>query len=201
MGPDDAYAAAAAPQQSQTQVSTLLRLLLKQQLRKLQKKERNQLTMTEETRAGWRNGLRSISVQTHLWYQCPLCGKAVLEVEGALVAGHAVEQHLQNAAKDALLGLGNWDRLQKDIFIGIDYKVQQCIFLFCINPSSLTCTIISKVSKIIRLASVARFPSISASCSSSALVLQWKWKNIWVFFFKQSFIYSLSSAECLEAWR
>lgn len=35
-----------------------------------------------------------------------------------------------------------------------------------------TCTMISKVSRIIMLASVARLPSISASCSSSALVLQ-----------------------------
>ncbi len=35
-----------------------------------------------------------------------------------------------------------------------------------------TCTIISSVSRIIMLASVARLPSISASCSSSALVLQ-----------------------------
>lgn len=37
VGSDDADAAAAAPQQPQTQVSTLLRLLLKQQFRKLQK--------------------------------------------------------------------------------------------------------------------------------------------------------------------
>lgn len=36
VGSDDADAAAAAPQQPQTQVSTLLGLLLKQQLRKLQ---------------------------------------------------------------------------------------------------------------------------------------------------------------------
>lgn len=63
---------------------------------------------------------------------------------------------------------------ERFFFFVIDhkYKVQYCIFLFCINSSSLTCTIISKVSRIIRLASVARFPSISASCSSSALVLQ-----------------------------
>lgn len=39
---------------------------------------------------------------------------------------------------------------------------------FLIN---LTCTTISRVSKIIRLASVARFPSMSASCSISALDL------------------------------
>lgn len=58
-----------------------------------------------------------------------------------------------------------------------NYKKQQCIFLFGIHSSSLTCTIISKVSRIIRLASVARFPSISASCSSSALVLRWKRQN------------------------
>lgn len=37
VGSDDADAAAAAPQQPQAQVSTLLGLLLKQQLRKLQK--------------------------------------------------------------------------------------------------------------------------------------------------------------------
>lgn len=37
VGSDDADAAAAAPQQPQTQVGTLLGLLLKQQLRKLQK--------------------------------------------------------------------------------------------------------------------------------------------------------------------
>lgn len=53
-----------------------------------------------------------------------------------------------------------------------NYKQQHCMFLFGINSSSLTCTIISKVSRIIRLASVARFPSMSASCSNSALVLR-----------------------------
>lgn len=35
MGPDGTYAAAAAPQQSQTQISTLLRFFLEQKFRKL----------------------------------------------------------------------------------------------------------------------------------------------------------------------
>lgn len=42
-----------------------------------------------------------------------------------------------------------------------------------------TCTMISKVSRIIMLASVARLPSISASCSSSALVLQSRNQRTW----------------------
>lgn len=51
---------------------------------------------------------------SHLGDQRPLCGKAVLEVEGALVAGHAVEQHLQHPAQDALLGLRHRYRLEDE---------------------------------------------------------------------------------------
>lgn len=49
VGSDDADAAAAAPQQPQTQVSTLLGLLLKQQLRKLQKQSGVNSTRREKT--------------------------------------------------------------------------------------------------------------------------------------------------------
>lgn len=37
----------------------------------------------------------------------------MLEVEGTLVAGHAVEQHLQHPAQDTLLGLRHRYRLEK----------------------------------------------------------------------------------------
>lgn len=40
VGPNGTYAAAAAPQQSQTQISTLLCLLLKEQFRKLHNQDR-----------------------------------------------------------------------------------------------------------------------------------------------------------------
>lgn len=111
MGSDDADAAAAAPQQPQTQVSTLLRLLLKQQLRKLQKQSKvNSTCLNKRQTAEERVQIRS---ESHLGYQCPLGGKAVLEVEGALVAGHAVEQDLQDATEDALLRLCHRHRLQK----------------------------------------------------------------------------------------
>lgn len=170
MGSDDADAAAAAPQQPQTQVSTLLRLLLKQQFRKLPTQREVNSTGPDQRQAA---DSRLTRGQLHLRDQCPLGGKAVLEVEGALVAGHAVEQYLQDATEDALLRLCHRDRLHKRSNSVSDGRLKgRCICRCCIYSSSRTCTIISKVSRIIRLASVARLPSISASCSSSALVLQ-----------------------------
>lgn len=56
------------------------------------------------------------------------------------------------------------------------FDTHACLHFVCIHVESAvdlrTCTMISRVSRIIMLASVARLPSISASCSSSALVLQ-----------------------------
>lgn len=58
------------------------------------------------------------------------------------------------------------------------FDTYACLHFVCVNVESAvavnlhTCTMISRVSRIIMLASVARLPSISASCSSSALVLQ-----------------------------
>lgn len=49
---------------------------------------------------------------THLGDQGPLRGEAVLQVDCALVAGHALQQHLQHAAQEALLGLRHRHRLQ-----------------------------------------------------------------------------------------
>lgn len=43
--------------------------------------------------------------KSNLRHQRPLCGKTMLEVEGALVTGHAVEQHLQHPSEDTLLRL------------------------------------------------------------------------------------------------
>lgn len=55
VGPDGTYAAAAAPQQSQTQVSTLLRFLLEQQFRKLHRqKEKHKLTKYNIGMKPWR---------------------------------------------------------------------------------------------------------------------------------------------------
>lgn len=121
----------------------------------------------------------------------------MLEVEGALVAGHAVEQYLQHPTQDTLLWLCHWYCLKKwepkkkiviEASLGFRcvYSLMKLFQIFEYNHACLhctwvnagtpvhmhTCTMISKVSRIIILASVARLPSISASCSSSALVLQ-----------------------------
>lgn len=105
----------------------------------------------------------------------------MLQVEGALIAGHAVEQHLQHPTEDTLLGLRHWHRLQRvghrqllhgHVWIYTTCWTEQCSSInSCANPFH-TCTMISSVSRIIKLASVARLPSIRASCSNSALVLQ-----------------------------
>lgn len=104
----------------------------------------------------------------------------MLEVKGALVAGHAVEQHLQHPPQDTLLRLCHWYRLKGK---GHIIRARQGLWIYICAYSHawiykespfplLTCTTISKVSRIVKLASVARLPSMSASCSSSALVLQ-----------------------------
>lgn len=104
----------------------------------------------------------------------------MLKVEGALVAGHAVEQHLQHSTQDTLLGFRYWCRLEGKGLISSCNRplntawlgIYACFHLVWIRLLRLhTCTIISRVSSIIKLASVARLPSIRASCSSSALVL------------------------------
>lgn len=108
---------------------------------------------------------------TNLWHQRPLSGKTVLQVESALVTGHAVEKYLQYSTQDTLLGLGQRHSLRRGATRKhVRYDSVHFLWLtLCLH--SHTWTMISKVSRIIRLASVARLPSISASCSSSALVL------------------------------
>lgn len=63
----------------------------------------------------------------HLWDQSSLCGKAVLEVKGTLVAGHAVQQHFEHPAEDALLGLRHGHRLQREAKIPWGEKWTSCV--------------------------------------------------------------------------
>lgn len=166
VGADDADAAAAAPQQPETEVGALLRLLLKQQLGKLPEQEK-------ATQSGVHSWL--VLVRPH----SPLTPEPSVWRSSAAGRGRSGCRPCCGAGpSEPHPGCSPWtlsltpsaDR--KFLVTDHNCKNQQCVFLFGVHSSSLTCTIISKVSRMIRLASVARFPSMSASCSSSALVLQ-----------------------------
>ncbi len=121
-----------------------------------------------------------LTTDTNLVDQSSLCAEAVLQEEGALVSCHTVEEDSQHTTQNTLLQLWHNHRLmQKHTqtlmnYVKMTHVVTHGICSKCIQMSHKVCytlTMISSVSRAMRAASVAKFPSTTDSCSTSALVL------------------------------